>query len=587
MSLFLLAGASWVLGTWTLRLAGAGDAPRTGVLRMLAGLCLCAILLLLLGAASFPAARFALYGIAALGLGYEVLLRSAPAATHAEAAPKTGFFGGACLAFAVLGALTALIPATTPQTGAEALASHWPAAAAWAREHHIAPLERDPFTRYATPLHALLAYVLFDGNEFTVRLLSWGVAVCACVALGGLGERVGGRTAGLVAAATLATAPAFFTEARTVPVDLAAAGLMAAGLWAWVAWEQEGRRGLLVASGILLGSAAAVRGIGLTAVAILALATAATPRVGRGPSLTAFTTAAALALAPWWLFGLLAQGPSWPGYPYADGPVDVLALAPPPDPPALRDLPRFPWDLVMRPSRFDDGGLYSPGGLVLFLGLPALIVGGPWARRLVIFSAVGGLALFFVERTPQAYLVFFVPMMAAAALAAVGMPWARRTVAALILVHFAFGLGAGLWILREEAAVAIGREPRTEYLARRVPAAAAYSWIDDRAIPGERVLSLDPRTYRLKTPAYRDYARVAALAELPREERVRWLRDQGIRYLVYPTRLIHDLPGYRGSPLAEVVEEWRASDRVFKRVRARNAPAGDEVEIYRLSAAEN
>ncbi len=282
MSFFILIGASWVLGIWALRLLRVETPWETWAGRLVLGLALCALLVLAVGTRSLEAVRFTLYVIAVLGLGHELLWRSSRVGGERHTAALEGPLRGfdyCCMAAAVTALLLAFLKALAPETGWEATSVHLAVARDYVRTGALGPVEGSPLSPYLTPIHALLAYALYDGGEWGARLLNWSFGLLACGVVYDLGRRTGKRRAGLIAAALLATAPVLFEEAGTVSIDLACAAMVVAALSFWVAWDQEGAPGRLMAAGILLGTATAIRGPSLVPAVLLLVATPLVPRL--------------------------------------------------------------------------------------------------------------------------------------------------------------------------------------------------------------------------------------------------------------------------------------------------------------------
>lgn len=653
MSVLLIAGVSWVFGTWAFRALGM-ERGGARAAQALAGACLCGLFILLIGLYSLRVAGVAMYVVAVLGLGYEAVIRDTPApSTRPRFGRRAGWrgFEYACAGSTAIAAVLSLAGALAPAIGWEEVSIHLPLAETWARLGQIRYVEPEPLSAFATPLHALFAYAIYSDGEFAARILSWLAGIVACAAAYDAGRRVGGRRAGWIAAATLATAPVFYEEAASVSIDLFTAALVVSALRAWMDWREEGDRRALVLAGFLVGSATVLRPAGLLALGMLAVATGIAPLAARfrrvahaaavppaddpprppspstaqmdfwsrvlepeetpepdpfeeealseaptaGPlrilvshadALGVFALPALVALLPWWFFTLFA-GELAIGFPYARDFASLLALAVHPAPGA-RDpgaFPMFPWDIVMRPHWFD-GWIHSPGGLVLFVGVPGLFVGGPWARRLGAFAVAGGAAMYFYSRSGQALLPFFVPMMLVAALAAARMPRWRGAVAALALAYFAYHLGLDCFRAAHDIPGLTRRDP--QYTASPAAYRDTYAWVGRQPLHDEFVLSFDPRAHFVPAPTYRNYAAVARLAGRPRAEWQVWLRSRRIRYLVYPQTELEAMPGFAGSRLAQVAEEWRKDPRMFRKVGSFGGtePGANRVEVYRAAWEE-
>jgi 4-amino-4-deoxy-L-arabinose transferase-like glycosyltransferase len=157
-----------------------------------------------------------------------------------------------------------------------------------------------PGVRAHPPLLGLLLSGLpgrFDG-DLTPRLLVVGLGVLTVVLTGLLGRRVGGPTAGLLAAGVLAVDPYHVDVTRQVLVDVPMAACVTAGLLAAASWLDAPSRRALVTAAACLGVATLFKETAaLSAVAVLLVAAGvprSRPAPGRAWALAAYAAVAGL-----------------------------------------------------------------------------------------------------------------------------------------------------------------------------------------------------------------------------------------------------------------------------------------------------
>ncbi|GAG44831.1 unnamed protein product, partial [marine sediment metagenome] len=239
----------------------------------------------------------------------------------------------------------------------------------------------------------------------------------------------------------LATAPVFLDQAGTASIDLAFAALTAAALACLVAWFDEGKPAWLALAAFLAGSSCGIRHTGYLVCLLLGLAVLCGKNPNRVRTTAGFAGLALAAALPWLVRSAVVAGN--PVYPFLesvfspgrlpDASITAFAAHPSIKGTGWKDLLRFPWDIIMRPGLYD-GWTKSPGGLVLLLGIPGLVVGGKRSRWLGGFSVAGGVSFFYFQRLARYLLPFFVPMMVVAGVAACRLKGLRRSVSVLLLV---------------------------------------------------------------------------------------------------------------------------------------------------------
>jgi hypothetical protein len=245
---------------------------------------------------------------------------------------------------------------------------------------------------------------------------------------------------------------------------------------------------------------------------------------------------------------------------------------------------RFPWDIIMRPAMFD-GWTKSPGGMVLILGLPGLLLCS-WRVRAIGAYGVAGCALFyFFQRFARYMLPFFTPLVVVAAAASMRMGRYRKGVMVVLTVTFLFGLTLHAAAISFKVPVVLGLQSRTAYLTARVERYAAFQYANDHLLDGT-ILTIDQRSYYINGPTYQNHWALKRIAGLPLAEQVAWLREQGIRYVILPLDFIEESGALR-EDVGAMVEAWRFDRGVFEPVcDPMNIPRPkgglDRVEIYRL-----
>ena len=594
MAFLVLMAAAGVLGEFALRPLGLNTVGSVeGVAyRWYTGLVLCAVIVLVLGSYSLLWAQTGLILVAAGGL---LLLWRFPR-THAERPARASFSWLEWFFIAVCGVAFALaaVTALAPPTSWDATTAHLALPADYAREGRIYFEEGNAYGGYPHLLQVLTAYAYGQSGETTAALVSWAFGPLACAALYALTARLSGREAGLIAAAMLATAPIFFDQVGAFGIDMPYAGAATAALAALLALHGTGERRWAVLAGILAGSAAGMRHTGyLTAALLLVGVMIVAPRA-RWQTAAIIAAVTIAAAAPWLIRSAVATGnPFHPFFAsvFAPGrwPVDqTTALL---QHESVRgegviSFLRFPWDVVMRPMLYD-GWNKSPGGWVLILGVPGLIIGGARARWLGAYAITGGIVFYFFQRFARYLLPFFMPAMAIAALAAVRLRPLRGLIVALLIVGFVFGLALGGAAAAMKIPAIWGQQSRNEFLAARIERYPAFVWVNQN-LPGEgKIFTLDPRSYYLEQPAWQHFEILQFLREWPLEQQLAWLEQHDIRYIFYPRDYVDETPAFTAKGYDDVLNAWRGDTAHFERLHVLNLPraraAGNErVEIYEV-----
>ena len=600
MSLVLIVVAAGVLGRLIMQRLEIGRGLEAWTCAYLIGVAGCAIVALILGSASLAWAQTALGALSLGGLIWELFVysrrpRPPEAAAHEAPAPPLNWFEGACLTATGLALMSALVGALAPVSSWEAAAAHIALPADYAREGRIALQPGNVWSGYPHLMHALYAAAYYEGGEKPVTLLNWCFGLLACGAAYGLGARLGGRRCGLITAAIFATAPIFLDQAGGVSIDLAFAAMATAALSALLAHLDTQRRGWLIAAALLAGSSSGVRHTGLLVCALLGIGVLAGNVAARWRATALFAAVAMLAAAPWLLRSALVTGN--PFFPFFLNyfPTHAIDHAPVAGPGAhesilrsgglrLVEFLRFPWDIVMRPGRYD-GWSQSPGVLVLALGVPGFLIGGRRARAVGLYAIAGGIFFFFFMRLARYLLPFFIPMMALAGLAATRLRPLSRPVAALLSATFLYGLTLHTLVIHDKIPVVLGMETREEHLRRRVERYELFRYLNRFCNDGGVVLSLDPRNYYLDPPAFQNVSTMKRLREMTPDAQRDWLRAHRIKYVMMPLDFVRGSPGL--ADLTPLLHAWRSDPAHFRLLQALHLPrlrgeGLETVEIYEV-----
>ncbi len=603
MFLLLLIISAAILGTAFVRLMRIEETGfESYAIRMLCGFCLCAVLIIATGSRSLQLSLFALFIAVGLGFAYDLIsqrLRRERSEPVFHGDERLRPFDYVCLSAIAIPLVLAGLAAFAPVTSWDAGVAHLALPSDYVREGRIMLFEGNAYSAYPHLMHSLYAFAFLHGGEKGAALINWLFALCSCAVVYGLGRRMdkengGGHRCGLIAAAILATAPIFLDQAGTVSIDLAFVAVAMAALLCLVAWFQEKSFGWLILSAFFAGSSCGIRHTGYLICVLLTVAVLFGNSEKRLRFVSCFVGVGILAALPWLLRSALLVGN--PFYPFFLG----LFSSPIPDADitgfgkhgtvsniSFKSFLMFPWNVIMRPQWFD-GWSKSPGGLILVLGVPGFFLGGKRVRWLVAFSVAGGICFFFFQQLVRYLLPFAVPMMVVAAIAAVKLDWMRRSIAAVLILSFAYGIGLHAAAMHFKLPVVFGFEEREDYLARRVERYKAFEWMNAVNKKGYSVFTFDMRSYYLDGPTYQNIFALPELVEKGTVEKMEWMLERNIKYLFVP---FVDLDG-KPSLLSELgafklIEslQWD-TDRIFLIKRLEMSGRGGEgeeaVEIYEV-----
>jgi len=600
MALLILLVVSWAIGGRVLRRVAMPPGPSAWLYRLLLGLCGTGVIVLVTGSVSLNLAQGVMAVLAALVLAHGIFfsrkhppIEIVPACAVSTSSVTLGLLEKTCAAVILAALGMTFLGALAPVTGWDACVAHIALPMDYAREGRILLWQGNEYSAYPHLAHCLFAFAYSGGGETAVSLLSWLFAALACLSAYVLGCRVLDRRCGIVAAAIMAASPIFFDQAGTPSIDLIFCAFTLAALSAFLTWRDEGGYGWLWVSAFLLGSSCGIRHTGYLTCVLLGSACFWSVRQERLRTAFWFGLVAVLGAAPWLLRSALLVGN--PFYPFFAGVLGsermphwattALAAHPSVKATGLLELAMFPWNIVMRPEWYD-GWTKSPGGLVLFLGIPGLIVGGRRARALGAFTGAGLIAFFYFQRLARYLLPFLAPMMIVAALAPYKLKRLRPVAVAALLVSMAFGLVLGAAAMHFKIPVVLGLETRSDYLACRVERYPAFEWVNESIPRNETVFTFDRRTYYIKGRSYQNDEPLRRLRERSVAEQAAWFKAQGIQWVFVPVTYIERSPGHREQFL-DMVTAWKSSRHWFSLVKTIECPGVrsngvDRVEIYQV-----
>ena len=478
--------------------------------------------------------------------------------------------------------------------------AHIALASDYAREGYLYTYPGNVYSAYPQFMHALYATALFNSGEKTVTLLNWSMALLACGAIYSLGRRIKDHNTGLVAMAILATAPIFMDQAGGIGIDLPFTALTLCALTALAAWYDEKHRGWLILAALLAGSSCGIRHTGyITCLLLSAGVLIITPqqRIRQTATFACFGFAAAL---PWLIRSYWNTGnpffPINPGGLFDATAIPHIGVASVGGHETINKTGgmnfltflKFPWDIVMQPAQYD-GWTKSPGGLILALGVPGLVLGGKRAWSLGTFSITGGAILFFFQRFARYLLPFFAPMMVLAALSLGAFQRGNRLLQIIVAASFLFGLGLHIAAVHFKVPVVLGRTTAATYLENRVERYPAFTYLNENCNDGGVTFTIDQRSYYIDGPTYQNHWGMKALAQMDKTEQHQWLKDQHIRYILWPEEYLQSSGAIRD--LEPMLNAWLRDTDHFEQVTRLALPnpkgAGvDHVTILRFLPEE-
>ena len=468
----------------------------------------------------------------------------------AAAAPSRALaWAGVVLAAAAPGLLIGLYP---PHAFDETT-YHLPFARALAGSGslpYLPHLRAPVFPQLAETLQSM---VLLAGGDTAVHVVSLLATLLAAGLLLAWGREAFGREAGWLAAGLLLGSPLVAYLAGTGYVEPLLALLTTAALYAAFRPEACLGGGWAVPAGVLAGSAAAVKYLGLPVAALAALPLLRGDR--RWRRLAAYTLAAAAAALPTYAWIWMQTGnPLHPFFPGVFGrtfwtseiPSASIARR-------VMELARLPVDAVWNREA---AGRQPPLSPAFLLGLPLLV----WAalRRPALRPPLAllalGLAGFLLVPANARYLAPWLPLWSLVLGAAAAAAWSGLVTrlgasggaggdgaALLALGLLVPGALYGAFYAERAGAVPTTERARREFLAAQVPGYAALAWLaDHRAAPaivfalhGEQLHGIAPLDVLGEHTGPHAHHRIETVLGDPRRLAAR-LRAFGATHLLLP-----------------------------------------------------
>lgn len=574
----LIGIAAWWIGGIALRPLAMRRTIDRPVLQVFLGIPVVGAVALFVGAFSLGAATLAISVLAVLGLmpGLRHVLGSERARHFKMRSPSRAEWVG--IVFGVPALIFTVISMMAPVTGWDATVAHLALPQDYAQQGYIAVDPGNVYSAYPQLVHALYAVSFKLGGYGTLHFLFLGGAVASILLLG---HAIASRLAGVLAAVILLTSPVFIDQGAAPGVDIPFLAFTLLALLCVWRWRQTAEPSWVLAAGMLAGSSCGIRHTGLIVCVILILGILTMSRRDRIPATLFMIVITGLAAAPWLIRTAIVTGnPVFPflmdWFPESFVPhmaVSGLGIHESTQSFSWLEFLRFPWDIVMRPGDYD-GWSKSPGGLVLILGVPGLLLGGRAVRGLAGFSVLGGVGFYFFQRLARYLLPFLGPMMVVAAV----LPGRSRRLRLLSLgVIFVFAtLGLGLYAagLSFKLPVLLGRQSVDEYLSARVERYEAFTYANQAFKRGGKVLALDQRTYYLTPPSYQNYWGLTEIANLALAGQVAWLRAQGIVYVMLPVDYVRET-GVLRDQLSPMIFNWRKHPEYFTLLHSIDTPRRD------------
>jgi RES domain-containing protein len=564
MSLLVLLLAAAFLGTWIGRRL-ALDLSMAGLtVRLILGLACAALITLLLGLHSLRAAQIGIYAVTLGAAAHEFGRRGRAFHLHRPSLFNTTRLSP--LELLALGAIAcslsfAFLRTSLPITDWDATTTHLALPAAYVQAGRIEPVLM-PGALAPHLTHALYTWAYAIGGEHSTAQLSWVFAMLAVAGVYAAARELAGRRAGLIAAAFLATAPAFCYLAPVPGTALLLTACMGVTMAALLRWHRTGAHGWFLAAGLATGTAC---GVGYSGY-LFALAVIIWLLVERAPlrAVGLFAACAMTAALPWLLHSVTAA---------ASAGLSPFALMLPHSPlhhvqPLDRlDLPHligngagdfvmYYWNLLMRPTKAG-GWWLSPGGLLLWLGPVVFLAGTPKTRAWGLIAATGLSALFFLDRRPHTLLPWFALAMIAVAAGAVTLPKLRQTAAVLLGMAFVHGCAIGILVAIAGVPALAGIVSPDALVQERIPTMPAFEWLNEHGGASGVVLSLDPRAYYLRQPALTEFHALEHLTALSHAEQIAWLKEKDVKWILVPPDFAVQQPFLQRSGINTMIATWK------------------------------
>ncbi len=464
---------------------------------------------------------------AAIALGAPALWRLLRVAPPPATPDRFGGVRGIAIAAIVIGILATLPRALSPHVLFDAHVYHLALPRAYLAAGGFVRFPNLVFANAPHAMALLYAIPLSFGGEQVAKLLHGACGIGFLVLTAGLGRRLVGRTAGVLAALLTFATPLVIEHWSTSYTELAMGFAFMAAVWCTWYGLFENERGAFRVAALTLGLYAGIKYTALSGVVGLGVAVAAVLMRRRAPArewwrtLLPFAVGLAVGAGPWLIKNAIHVGN--PVYPMATGlfglgprfPSEVARTA---EVVALHGMGRAPLDMLLLPWRitvFGDHGSPTFDGAILPVWLmvaPLLLVRRRGTRGIPF---LGALALgYFIAWIPVVHITrYLIPIFPAFSILAVDALWrlfpavsegGRR---ARVLVWVGFGVAA-VWWLPPIASRAVwgpitfgpaawGQVSAHEFLLREEQTTGMYAWMDAHLPADAAVLGLwENRRYR-------------------------------------------------------------------------------------------
>ncbi len=501
--LLALAATAWVLGRGATRALGFGFSGRLekGAVSTVLGLALAAYALRLLGLAG------RLQAVPVLLAAALVHLFGAPVWRETWEDLRAGGLRPRWTLVLALVVVPFALPALYPPSAFDATLYHLPFARDFVATGGLPYLADLRFPVFPQANEILFAAVMLFGRDVAAQgvQLFATLLTAALLALWARASFPAFRASGALAAAIFLGNPLVSYLAGTGYIEPGLTLFVTGGLFAVDRWRQTGERLWLVPAAVLLATAADVKYLGLYflgAAGLLVMFAGVASEVGpkprrvgeRGLDVLLFGGVTLVFLAPWYLrLVLLTGNPVFPYVPQVFGPNPWQSLRDPNREGTLAQrlvrAVRIPWDTVFLRGSY--GGL-PPMSPVYLAAIPVLIAGAIREARLRLWLAVWlpvvaafALACSWLPRDSR----YFVPVLPLLSLMVVGAISATVALAGrwrgsrLLAWVLCLGCLAPGWLygfswMARNGLVPLTPARREAFLARKIPAYAAVSWLN-------------------------------------------------------------------------------------------------------------
>lgn len=412
----------------------------------------------------------------------------------------------ACLTLIGFCGLLNFLGALAPISSADALSYHFAMAKAYVRAGRIieTPWSLESYGPSNIQMLYLLGMLLYE--DILGVLFHWLLGLLLVGAIVALARRYLRGPEAIMAAAIFYVSGLIAWESTSGYVDLGLAFFTLLAFLSLIAWKEGGGEGWLILAGIFSGFAAGTKLTGIIIPLLVGLEVLLAQRGKAGGTLLRFGMPAALVLGPWVLRSALYTGN--PFYPFLTptfgGPDTTQWISQTMTLPgygkSLKDLILLPFNLTFRGTAFDRGELLGPLYLAFCpFAWRSPIVKALWRPILLFF-----LVWFYTSQQVR-LLLPVVPLLALwaaqgythlGARGRITQVTTRVTLAAGLL----FGIGVTAVYNVQFLPVVLGREPRADFLARKVLYYPEIRWMNEHLPPASRVCLQTRMPYYLDRP---------------------------------------------------------------------------------------